>query len=96
MLILQGAKRSTGNYQGYDYDNWVLQCTETTPENAFCGYTVETVKVPVAKFDEVFSGFLTAPDELREILGSGIIPSYNKNGKVSRIEVVDSKGKGVY
>lgn len=96
MLVLQGAKRSSGNYQGYDYDNWVLQCIETTPENAFCGCTVETLKVPVTKFTEVFQGFCNTPDDLRELIGSGLIPSYNKNGKVSRIEVVDYKGKGVY
>ena len=96
MLIVKGVKRSTGNYQGFDYDNYVLQCLQTDPDSQNVkGMTVETVKCKVAWFKQIFAGILDEPSQFELLFDQAIVPSYDKSGKVTKIDIVEV-GKGVY
>lgn len=105
MLIVRGVKHAYGKYQGYDYDNYVLECEQTEPEQEshyqdintvqICGSRVETVKVKAVDFRQAFSGIADTPDELQLLLGCAINPLYGKGSRVTRIEIIEQR-KGVY
>lgn len=105
MLIVRGVKHAYGLYQGYNYDNFVLECEETEPEKEthyqdsntvqICGSRVETVKVKAADFATAFHGIANNPEELELLLGCAINPLYGKGSRVTRIEIIEPR-KGVY
>lgn len=94
---VQGVTRSTGEYQGYPYDNYVLQCIRIDSSNVLCGRRVETLKCKVEWFPEIFNGILKSPEEFTQLIGMYVHPTFTKGGKICRIDLVDSPdGKGVY
>ena len=94
---VQGVTRSSGEYQGYPFDNYVLHCVRVDSSNVLCGLRVETLKCKVEWFGAIFDRILKTPEEFPQLLGMYVHPTYTKGGKVSKIDLVDQPdGKGVY
>lgn len=75
-MLVVGIQHSTGDYNGYAYDNYKLHCLIPSDESKQqSGQLCEIVKVPKAIFD---SSNITIGDE--------IVPLYDKFGRLVSIE----------
>lgn len=98
MLKIIGIQRKKGTYEGNDYDNIMLHCTETTPyESAssklLAGYTVERVKVKAHQVNQVFGGLVGCDQDLIALVGSCISVSYDRFQNPVNIRIVDEPSK---
>lgn len=79
-MIIRGLKRSSGEYEGYKYDNIVCHCLSDDNSGLLYGDAVEIVKVPYPVFMDWLAG-----SELDAAVGMDVNFIYNKSGKVTAI-----------
>lgn len=80
-------KHSKGNYQGADYDNIVFQVfSDDAPKGLLCGQPVEDIKVKSDTVIDCFGKSIKSID-WESMVGSEVLPTYNKFGQVTAIAV---------
>ncbi len=84
-VIVLGVKQSTGNYQGIDYDNMVLQGVSMNTTGT--GMQLDPVKFAVKRIPEVMGKSMT-PNDWAALEGKEIRVYYGKNNKVDEIEIL--------
>ena len=86
-MLIVSVSRSKGNYQGSDYDNINFQCfCDVAPKSLLAGQAVETVKVKTDVVIDCFGKSVSSID-WNSLVGSEILPTYNKFGQVSAISI---------
>lgn len=92
MLTIIGVQRKTGEFQGREYDNIMIHCSEDNPSTpTICGNVCETLKVKTSSIREAFDGLVTCDSDWRELVGQKIRPYFDRYGKVIRCELVSDK-----
>lgn len=83
---------SKGNYQGNDYDNIKFQCfDDMQPKGLLAGQSVYTVKVKSDVVVDCFGKSIKSIDWER-VVGSEIIPTYNRYGQPTAISISYADG----
>ena len=80
-----GVGRSSGDYEGYKYDNFVLHCTEVPDDRTFTGLRCVMVKVKASVFLEQVMPLVDG--DVSRLLGLTISVSYDRFGKVQRVDI---------
>lgn len=94
-----GIKRKQGEYQGIQYDNFMIYCT-CKDNSCIAGVVTDVIKVKAFDVSEVFEEELVkrdldCPDNdfWASLVGSSIRVSYDKYGKCSCVGVIDTDKK---
>lgn len=85
VYTVRGLKRSSGNYEGYDYDNILLHCLCPDDGKMLAGEPVEIVKLKVAFFNEACNRNKLGMDDL---IGCQIRVIYGKFSKAEDFDIV--------
>lgn len=72
-MVVLGIRHSSGTFDGYNYDNYMLHCVcdVDTSDTSVEGQLTEILKVPKSMFDN-----------LSISVGDTVNPAYNKFGKL--------------
>ena len=79
-----GVGRSSGEFEGYKYDNFVLHCTEAAPKG-WVGVRSFVAKVPQLVFNRDVSPLIDG--NLDKLVGVPIDLSYNRFGKIDGVKI---------
>lgn len=83
---------SKGNYQGNDYDNIKFQCfDDMQPKGLLAGQSVYTVKVKSDVVVDCFGKSIKSID-WEKVIGSEILPTYNRYGQPTAISISYADG----
>lgn len=86
---------SKGNYQGNDYDNIKFQCfDDMQPKGLLAGMSVYTVKVKSDVVVDCFGKSIKSID-WEKVVGSEIIPTYDRYGQPTAISISYADGGSV-
>ena len=86
-MVILAVIHSKGNYQGNDYDNIKFQCfDDTQPKGLLAGNSVYTVKVKSDVVVDCFGKSIKSIDWER-VIGSEILPTYNRYGQPTAISI---------
>lgn len=86
-MIIQGVRRNKGNYEGYDYDNYLIFVKSGKNDNIpsdVIGDLVDIYKVKAAVFYSVFG---VTDKDAGTVRGLDILPVYNRYGKVESVQI---------
>lgn len=86
-MKIVGVGRSTGEFEGYKYDNFVVHALET--DKNVTGQRANTVKVKSDIFHRDLSAVADA--DMSKLLGLMVEFAYDRFGKVQSISIVSSK-----
>ena len=76
MFQVVGFERSTGEYEGKQYDNFKVYCLNTDSFDGLTGNRVEVFKIKSSLFSSNFK------------IGDVVYPTYNKYGQVTGINLI--------
>ena len=86
-MYILAIKRSKGTFQNNDYDNIVFTCvSEDVPKSLLAGTPLETLKVKSDTVVDILGKSINSID-WDKLLGSEIIPTYNKFGQVASFSI---------
>lgn len=85
VYTVRGLKKSSGQYEGYDYDNILMHCDCSDDGKMLVGEPVEVVKVKAAVFNTVCN---RNKMDMRDLIGCQIRVFYDKYGKAEDFDVV--------
>ena len=86
-MKIVGVTNSSGNYQGNDYDNIILHCTEPFNNEKSTGLRTESFKIKHSIMAEIFGKSLTSK-ELAAFVGQEANFFYDKFNHVNLVQLV--------
>lgn len=86
-MKIVGVGRSSGNYEGHDYDNFIVHALEN--DKNVTGQRANIVKVKADVFHRDLSAVADA--DMSKLLGLMVEFAYDRFGKVQSIGIVSSK-----
>ena len=88
MLKLVGVQRKFGEYEGKNYDNVMLHCTQDCPTTpTIAGDTVEVIKIKAVRIRDVFDGLISTDTDWRSLIGAELEVFYDRYGSAQKITV---------
>lgn len=89
MYKIINLKHSSGEMNGYAYDNHNFTClSDDVPRSLLCGTNVEVLKCPTDTFKSIVS---SRGYDIESFPGSIIEPQFNKYGKMIDFKISDSE-----
>lgn len=95
-MKIVGVEHRTGNYKGFDYDNYIIHTVDESPFGAcIAGGLTDTYKVKANTVRQVFGGVIQQEKDFENIIGRYARIMCDKYGKPRQIRVSDSES-GLY
>ena len=89
-MKIVGVEHRTGNYKGFDYDNYIIHTVDDAPFGArIAGELTDTYKVKAKAVREVFGGEIEQEDDFAKIIGRTAKIFCDKYGNPFQIELND-------
>ena len=89
-MKIVGVEHRTGNYKGFDYDNYIIHTVDDAPFGAcVAGGLTDTYKVKAKSVREVFGGEIGQEEDFAKIIGRTANIFCDKYGNPQRIELND-------
>lgn len=89
-MKIVGVEHRTGNYKGFDYDNYIIHTVDEAPFGAcIAGGLTDTYKVKAKAVREVFGGEIEQEKDFAKIIGRTAKILCDKYGNPLQVELID-------
>lgn len=89
-MKIVGVEHRSGNYKGFDYDNYIIHTFDESPFGAcIAGGLTDTYKVKARAVREVFGGEIEQESDFSNIIGRTAKIVCDKYGNPNRIELTE-------
>lgn len=92
-MKIVGIEHRTGNYKGFDYDNYIIHTVNDTPFGGSCiaGGITDTYKVKARAVADVFSGRIKAESDFKSIVGCSADILCDKYGNPVKVNILENE-----
>lgn len=92
-MKIVGIEHRTGNYKGFDYDNYIIHTVNETPFGGSCiaGGLTDTYKVKARAVADVFGGRVKTESDFKSIVNCSVDILCDKFGNPVKIVFVDNE-----